>query len=200
MAVWMQLFGKNNISKDLDECLSHFNSVVDNLEIELSFLTNELPKNSIGRMHEGKIVGEEELSFLNYLTYEKTNWKSKIVKNPDGYDYLLLSYSFYKTPMKGLNIYIYNDVIMLTGLYEHFNTWFAFTENEKISNGYIEIAKIFFKNFKSKQLIICSEWCITGDEYNLEFSDFEKLKLNNENTVVEKLKDIDSWQFYEIGI
>jgi hypothetical protein len=76
----------------------------------------------------------------------------------------------------------------------------CFYQNEKISNGYIEIAKKFFKNFKSKKLIICSEWCITGDEYNLEFSEFEKLKLLNENTVVEKLKGIDSWQLYEIEI
>jgi hypothetical protein len=200
MAVWMQLFGKNNISKDLDICLSHFNSIIDNLEIDFSFLVNELPKNIIGKMYEGKIVEEVEQPFLNYLNHEKTNWQSKIIKNPDGYDYLLLSYPFYKNPMKGINIYIYNDVIMLTGLYEHFNTWFAFTENEKISNGYIEIAKKFFKNFKSKKLIICSEWCITGDEYNLEFSEFEKLKLLNENIVVEKLKGIDSWQLYEIEI
>ena len=89
---------------------------------------------------------------------------------------------------------------MLTGLYEHFNTWFAFYQNEKVSNGFIEIARTIFPKFGSENLIICSEWCISGDEYDFEFEEFKLLKERNADIISKKLIGIESWQLFEIDL
>ncbi len=200
MAVWMQLFGNNKNYKNLEFCEQYFHSIKDNLKLDFSFLESQAKDHIRQFMNGSELITKIEKPISNYSIYNNENWKSEILKNDNGDDYLNISYPLYENPLHGINLCFFNDVIMLTGLYEHFNTWFAFYQNEKVSNGFIEIARTIFPKFGSENLIICSEWCISGDEYDFEFEEFKLLKERNADIISKKLIGIESWQLFEIDL
>lgn len=200
MAVWMQLFGNNQHYKNLESCEQYFHSIKDNLNLDLSFLKDET-KDQISQFMKGdEWITEIKKPIPNYSIYDSENWKSEILSSDNGVKYLRFSYPLYENQMQGINLIFFNDVIILTGLYHHFNTWFVFYENEKVSKGFIEIARSIFPKFGNENLIICSEWCVAGDEYDFEFGVFKLIKEQNPNVISKKLVGIESWQLFEIDL
>lgn len=200
MAVWMQLFGNNQNYKNLEFCEQYLHSIKSKLKLDLSFLDGEVKDYTRQYMEDNELITKIEKPIPNYSIYNSENWKSEILKSDNGNQYLTFSYPLYKNPMHGINLVFFNDVIILTGLYDHFNTWFVFYENEKVSNGFIEIARTIFAKFGSKNLIICSEWCIAGDEYDFEFKEFKLIKEQNVDVISNNLVGIESWQLFETEI
>lgn len=197
MAVWMQIFGKNNFSTDLNLIKKKFIETVPNLKLGLNFLNGIIyPEVAFyANIDESLSKNIYNLS-ENYYEYEN-KWTSKISKNSENQEYLNFHYPIYQNNGAGIDVFFFNEVIMLTGLFDHFSSWFRFCENKNISEGYIDIAEKICSIFVSPSLYLCSEWCICGEEFNLNFSEFEEYIHHHPETLKNTLKNLESFEIYK---
>jgi hypothetical protein len=191
MAVWMQIFGKNNFSSDIETIEKKLLRELENITIDLTFLKNKIyPEISYFGNNDEKL--QIKINNLPENYYEYSNkWQIRINHNEENDKYLIINYPLYDNNA-GIRVDFFNDVIMLTGLFDHFSKWFMLTEDKKISDGYVKIAEKVFSIFDSTNLYLCSEWCICGEEFNLKFSEFTDYINNYPETVKSEIENLES--------
>ena len=199
MAVWMQIFGQNNFSSDIDLIQKKLEEKLTDLKIELGFLEGKLYPEISYFENNDKTTGQK-INNLPEKYYEYSNiWQIIKSTNNENGKYLVLNYPLYNNNA-GISIYFFNDVIMLTGLFDHFNSWFEFAANKEISSGYIKIAERIFSIFNTEFLYLCSEWCICGEEFNLQFSEFNEYIEKHPESLKSELTNLESYEIYKLTI
>lgn len=163
MAVWMQVFGQNTISKELNTIMEYSQETFPKLQLDFSFLENEI-----------KIEPRHRKLRDNYYIYNNKNWHFAFGENYLKNKFVKIRYPFSEEKdgySDAINILVYNDMIELTGIADHFQNWWHLGENRKVENGYRTLVKEIFLQFGSTIAFYCSEWCIAGEDLDLNFSD-----------------------------
>lgn len=187
MAVWMLIIGKKVFQDGLARKVEESKQVIAHLQLDLSFLKGTLEPDPMLL----EIARKNLLA--NYYIYDPSKW---ILKTHN--DAVHLYYPLYKNrDYKGdsLSIHLYNDLIAISGPFDHFQKWFLITENENLSRGYQQVVEGICKSFEVKKVVYFSEWFCSSDQFD-KYEELEKILLEYQERQVRQLFGMDGNQYY----
>lgn len=194
MAIWMQFFGEQKVSQNIDTLSSYINKDFRTLKLDFSFLKNNLREmKSYGLFIESKTPKEE------YFIYDSKKWEISQHKDTIEGNYLMLFYPLYKNKIHGgLRIIVQKELIIILGDMEHCGS-LGLINNKELANGYLKFAIQIISFFKGKKIILCSEQVANTDEGGNSFKDLEKKCIATNVKKVDNIFDIN-FNNYFIGL
>lgn len=142
--------------------------------------------------------GAEREIRADFDVYNKMYWQT-IMPYKEEERWLIFLYPFYladHAKTDGIKVLFYKDVIRITGLFDHFQSWARFASTKELREGYGKLANEIIGHFGSPCAIYASEWCIMDDECEYSFTDLQNSCMAKADRQAAKLDGIESYEFF----
>jgi hypothetical protein len=157
MAVWMHRLGKRTLPQTLDERIEECKQVMKTLELDLTFLQGRLePKTAYDALHK-KLKPD-------YWSYNKVSWITKMREHSVGLYYPL--YADANDTYGSIRISLYQDILSISGPFDHFSHYGTITQEDPLRNGYQNLVRQICEAFKVNEVVYFSEWCYSTDDFD----------------------------------
>lgn len=191
MAIWLQFFGEQRISKDIDTLETHIKQELEKVKLDFSFLKNNLKEVKPPSLF---IKGKEPNK--DYFIYNHTNWILNKLKDTISGEYIKLFYPLFKEKIHGgITVIIQKDLITVLGDMEHCGN-FGLTKKEEIANGYLTFAEQLTKIFYGTKVLLCSEQIVNIEEREVSFETIEKECIESKVRKVNDIMEINHENYY----
>ncbi len=168
MAVWLQVYGKKELSDTIEEKLTLCEKVFSEVDLDISFLEGEFDDNK--------------------FVYDKDLWSIKSEVNH--LNILLVVCVYPLSDDNSLKVIFFDNTIVFFGPFIHFHYVSALTQSQKLVDGYKKIVGTIFKSFGISEAVYCPEGFFLNDEFDLNFFDLEEQMQKYKENQVDRLEDM----------
>jgi hypothetical protein len=174
MAVWLQVYGKKEFPRGIDEKFMLCKKIFSDLELDLFFLDDELAHQK--------------------FVYEKKLWTIKSEVNSLNIPFVVCEYPLFE--YNNLKVILFDNTLVFLGPFDHFQYVSALTQSRKLQDGYQKLVRTIFEAFAIDQAIYCTEGFFLNDEFDLTFADLEQQIQKYRENQVSRLEDMKENNFF----